>query len=53
MCSAAFCIVCSFVIAVVNVICDHIVEAYSSIDLVTALCFESNVSLCFPQLVEE
>ena len=32
---------------------DHIVEAYSSMGLVMALCVENIVSLCLPHLVDE
>ena len=45
-------IVYSFVIFGVDAIGDHIVKAYSSIGLVTALFVKSNVSLCFLNLVE-
>ena len=44
--NAMSCIVCSFVMYVVDAICDHILGAYSSIGLVTDLYVESNVSLC-------
>ena len=37
VCSAVFCISCSFVMCVVDAIADHILEAYSSICFV---CFE-------------
>ena len=37
----------------VDAIGDHILKAYSSTGLVTTLCVKSNVSLCFPNLVEE
>ena len=46
-CSAVFCIVCSFAMYVVDVINDHMVEAYSSIGFVKALYVASNVPLCF------
>ena len=49
---AVFCIVCRFVMFVVDAIGDHIVKAYSSIGLAKALCAKSNV-LCLPHLVEE
>ena len=48
-CGSVFYIVCSFLMPVVCVISDHIVEAYSCI--VTALCIEINISLCLPHLV--
>ena len=51
--SAVVCIVCNFVMFVVDAIGDHIVEAYSSIGLATSLYVESNVSLCLPYLVED
>ena len=40
---AAFCIVCSFGMFVLDAISNHIVKAYSSIGLFTALYVESNV----------
>ena len=46
-----FCIFCS--LFVVNILGNHVEEAYSNIGLVTALHVESNVSLCLPHLVEE
>ena len=50
---SVFCIVCSFVICVVDAIGDHIVGVFSSIGLVTALYVKNNVSLCLPHLVKE
>ena len=38
---------------VVDAIGGHIVEAYSSIGLVTSLYVESNISLYLPHLVQE
>ena len=38
---------------VLNAMGDHMVEAYSSMGLVMALCVESIVSLCLPYLVDE
>ena len=43
-----FCIVCSFVMFVVNAIGDYSVELCSSIGLVTALYVENNVSCLCP-----
>ena len=42
-----------FVMCIVGVIGDHIVEAYSRIGIVTTLYVENNVSLCLVRLVEE
>ena len=50
MCSQLQCVVLCFVKLVVDAIGDYIVEAYSSIGLVTALDVESNVSLCLHAL---
>ena len=47
--SVVFCIVLSFVMFVLYAIVDHIMDAFFSIGLVTALCVERNVPL-FPQL---
>ena len=51
--STVFCIVSSFVMFVVDAMGDHMVKAYSSIGLVMALYFESNVFFGLPYLVEE
>ena len=40
-------------VAPLDAIADSIVEAFSSIGLVTVLYVESNVCLCLPHLVEE
>ena len=51
--SAVFCTVCSFCMLVVDAMGDHMVEEYSSMGLVMALCVESIFSLCLPHLVDE
>ena len=48
-----FYIGCGLVIFVVDAMDDHMVEAYSSISLATALYVENIISLCLPHLVEE
>ena len=49
---AVFCTICSLYMFVSDALRDHMVEAYSSTDLVMALYVASMVSLCLPHLVE-
>ena len=53
MCSAVFCIICSFCMLVVDAMGDHMVGAYSSMGLVMDLYVESIISLCLLHLVDE
>ena len=45
VCSAVFCIVCSFAMFVVDTTRDNVVETYSNIGLVKAVYVENNISL--------
>ena len=49
--SAVFCVICSLLMFVSDIIGDHMVEAYSSMGLVTVLYVARIVSLCFPHVV--
>ena len=50
--SAMFCVICSLLMFVSDVIGDHMVETYSSMGLVMALYVARIVSFCFPHVVD-
>ena len=50
--SAVFCVICSLLMFVSDAIGDHMVERYSSMGLVMALCVAKIVSFCFPHVVD-
>ena len=50
--SAVFCVICSFLVFVSDAGGDHMVEMYSSMGLVMALCVTMIVSICSPHVVD-
>ena len=49
--SAVFCVICSLLMFVSDASDDHMVETYSSMDIVMALYVARIVSFCFPMLL--
>ena len=50
--SAVFCVICSLLMFLSDAIGDHLVETYSSMDLVMALYVARIVSFCFSHIVD-